>query len=116
MSNLSPKFTPRTYADARKVLTDAGKSRIPLCYATALQHNANGYAIYHHDTAIVTWHADGSITLTGNGWASQTTANRMRHFTPHNVRVNARKGTLTVTVDDVVVGDATCGLTIHPTN
>jgi hypothetical protein len=50
--------------------------------------------------------------LNANGWASRTTADRMHRFTPANVRVNNRKGTLTVTVNDIVVGDATYGITI----
>lgn len=114
MSNLAPKHTPTDYDSARKILDAKGKSAIPLCYATQLMRNANGYAIVHHNTFIVTWHPNGTITLNGAGWASRTTADRMHRFTPSNVRVNNRKGTLTVTVDDVVVGDATFGITINP--
>jgi hypothetical protein len=119
MSNLSPKYTPRTYAEARSILDNAGKSAIPLCYETRLVQGMFGgapgvtIAIQHHSTAIVVFRPDGSIRLDGRGWASRTTADRMHRFTPQNVRVNNRKGTLTVTVDDVVVGDATYGITIN---
>lgn len=115
MSNLSPKFTPRTYADAHDILTTRDYKPLTLCYETTLHRGTgDGPAIRHHTTDIVTWHADGSITLNGGGWASRTTSDRMHRFTPPNVRVNARKNTLAVTVDDVVIGDATYGLTIQP--
>lgn len=114
MSNLNPKFTPTTYGEAHDILDDRNRKDARLCYETFLTNGVgDGPAIRHHNTNIVTWHADGSITLNGGGWASRTTADRMHRFTPANVRVNNRKGTLTVTVDDVVIGDAAYGVTIN---
>ena len=114
MSNLAPKYTPTTFSEAKAILDAKNKSAIPLCFATQLMHTALGYAIVHHDTPIVTFIQNGEIYLNADGWSSRTTADRMHRFTPSNVRVNNRKGTLTVTVDDVVVGDATFGITINP--
>lgn len=113
MSNLSPKFTPRTYGDAHDILDN--RDEVKLCYETVLTNGVgDGPTIRHHRTHIVTWHADGSITLNGNGWASRTTADRMHRFTPANVRVNSRRGRLGVEVNGVDVGDASYGLTIVP--
>lgn len=113
MSNLSPKYTPTTYGEAHDILNN--KDEMRLCYETSLTNGVgDGPTIRHHRTHIVTFHRDGSITLNGAGWVSRTTADRMRRFTPANVRVSSRKNDLTVTVNDVVVGSAVYGLTIVP--
>lgn len=114
MSNLAPKYTPQSFEAAKRILDNAGKSAITLCYATQLMHTALGYAIVHHDTPIVTFIEDGSIYLNADGWASRTTADRMHRFTPPNVRVNSRKGRLGVELNGTDIGDASYGLTIHP--
>ena len=115
MSNLAPKFTPQSFRAARKILDAKRTSAMTLCYATTLIRTYAGeYAIVHHNTSIVTFHADNSITLNGSGWASRTTADRMHRFTPPNVRVNSRKNRLGVELNGTDIGDATFGLTIHP--
>ncbi len=116
MSNLSPKYTPTTYADAKRILDLKGKSAITLCYATSLvRFHADAYAIIHHNTAIVIWRSNGDISLSGDGWASRTTADRMHRFTPPNVQVNSRQGRLNVVVDGMLDPDnAAYGLTIRP--
>jgi hypothetical protein len=113
MSNLSPKFTPTDYESAKRI-HDAHGDIHNLCYATEFvgSERLKYYAILHHGTTIVMYRPNGDIVLNANGWASRTTADRMHRFTPANVRVNNRKGTLTVTVNDIVVGDATYGITI----
>lgn len=118
MSNLSPKFTPTTYRDAHKILEAHNYRDVTLCYATTLTNGGgDGPTIVHHNTPIVTWHLDGSITLNGGGWVSRTTADRMHRFTPANVRVNARNNRdefgLFVTVDDVRIGSAQHGILVN---
>lgn len=39
-------------------------------------------AVRYHETDIVTYHGDGSMTLDCGGWATSTTTNRIWHFTP----------------------------------
>ncbi len=115
MSNLSPRHTPTTYAEAHDILDNArDHSRVPLCYATELTNGTgDGPTIVHHRTAIVTYLPDGSVRLDGGGWASRTTADRMHRFTPHGVRVNNRRGRLGVEIDGVGdIGDAAYGLDI----
>lgn len=81
MSNLNPKHTLTTYGAAHDVL--GNRDSVRLCYETSLTNGTgDGPTIRHHRTDIVTWHRDGTITLNGGGWTSQTTANRMRKFTP----------------------------------
>jgi hypothetical protein len=113
VSNLSPKFTPTTFDEARRLHEKHGDTT--LCYATKfVKVDESAYSIIHHQTVIVTWFDNGKILLSGDGWASRTTADRMHRFTPHNVRVSARQGTLTVTLNDRVIGNATYGLVLSP--
>jgi hypothetical protein len=86
---------------------------IPLCYATYMQRDdENSIVIIHHNTAIVTFRSDGSIYLNGGGWASRTTADRMRRFTPPGIYVNSRGGSLNVSVNGIAIGNAQYGLAI----
>lgn len=111
MTNLKPKVTPTDYESAERAHEKYGDTT--LCYATTFAKEASAYVIRHHGTAIVTYHPDGTIYLFGNGWASQTTADRMHRFTPSNVAVWCRKGTLGVEVDGTRVGSAKYGLTVY---
>lgn len=58
---------------------------------TLLHKLADGsYAIRYHSTDIVTFHANGDITLCSGGWQSVTTVQRMNEHTPSNIRINGK--------------------------
>lgn len=47
-------------------------------------------AVRYHETDIVTYHHDGTITVHDGGWATATTVNRINMLTPAHFRVNHR--------------------------
>ncbi|MDQ3276459.1 MAG: hypothetical protein M3Q39_15900 [Actinomycetota bacterium] len=80
MSNLKlPNI--HNYTDARRVLDDAGKSKVKVAHNTYLVNLANGIGVLYHDTYIVTYHEDGAVTLDCGGWPTSTTVNRMHNLT-----------------------------------
>jgi len=115
MSNLKPRYTPTSYGEAVRILANRGRSRVVLCYATHLQDDASGPAIYHHGSRIIQYAPNGDITLYGYGWATRTTADRMHRFTPAWVRVNSRRARLGVEIDGRDIGDASLApITVRP--
>lgn len=74
-------------------------------------------AVRYHDTNIVTYHGDGSITLDTGGWETVTTTNRMDMLTPTRFRVRRRNSYVEVVdaLDDAVFRfDTTTRHTIRP--
>jgi hypothetical protein len=45
-----------------------------------------------HNTPVVTYHAEGTLSLNTGGWLTVTTKDRINRFTPPNVRVHSVKG------------------------
>lgn len=106
MSNYSPKHVPTTYAEARDIVREHGKTKrgaayptVDLGYATtlaprgAMLHGADpldapAYAVRYHDTDVVTYYRDGVLALDHGGWVSATTVLRQHMFTPKEIRVN----------------------------
>jgi hypothetical protein len=43
-------------------------------------------AVQYHDTDVVTYHADGGVTLNSGGWRSQTTKERINEYAPVYLR------------------------------
>lgn len=68
--------------------------------ATYVHQRGTNRAVRYHDTDVVIFHQDGSITLDTGGHATALTARRMNAHTPANVRINRKDGTVYVTVDD----------------
>jgi hypothetical protein len=98
MSNLKPKAEITTYEQAKAFLGDRFARQ--LCYATTVHRVAvDQIAIRHHHTDVVTYWADGTITLDNGGWVTATTTHRMHRFTPEEVRVWRFKGHNFVSVD-----------------
>lgn len=55
------------------------------------RHPNRDIAVRLHDTDIVTYHYDGSITLTTGGWSTPVTKARINAFTPRSVMVYSDK-------------------------
>jgi hypothetical protein len=54
----------------------------PLQWKTILRRTEDGsIAVKYHDTDVVIYHEDGSITLNSGGWKTQTTKRRMNDYT-----------------------------------
>lgn len=70
---------PTTYAEAGALLTGRCEHRRKLGNNTYLERIAAGYAISIrlHQTHVVTFHPNGSITLNSGGWRTVTTKRRM---------------------------------------
>lgn len=73
---------PTSYDECRELWYGPGRHRKGgngkrLCYQTWLLPVEDGFAIVHHRTAIVTFHPDGSATLTTGKWYSATTKQRL---------------------------------------
>lgn len=98
MSNLKLAAEPKSYAEAEAFLD--GEMRKSLGYKTTIEEGDSGIEIIHHNTAIVIFHADGSMTLDNGGYHSSTTTNRIHKFTPRHIRANIIKGWMHVTLND----------------
>lgn len=106
MSNYAPKHVPTTYAGAREIIREHGKTKRHRAYPTAaLGHattleprgvmtqgadplDAPSYAVRYHDTDVVTFYRNGVLALDHGGWVSTTTVRRMHLFTPRELRVS----------------------------
>lgn len=77
MSNLN--LPTMSYTNLDKVLTDSGKSRVKLAYATDAMRVGRGIAVLHHDNMIATLAPD-AIQVDTCGWDSVTTANRLNRI------------------------------------
>lgn len=74
----------RSYADAEKAFgaarnPDAGR---PVARNTRLYKRGEDYAIQLHETDVVTFHTDGTVTLNSGGWRTMTTKDRINSFSP----------------------------------
>lgn len=99
MSNLKFKHDVNDFATAERLCMEKAGD-VTLCYNTVLAKVGEGYAVVHHWTPIVTFHPDGSATLSGS-WVSATTANRLQHYKPEMVeRINRDHGTYVVRLKD----------------
>ena len=60
----------------------------PVASNTRVRMGIDGdYALVLHNTPIITWHLDGTITLNDGGWNSPTTYRRMNQFLPSSVHI-----------------------------
>jgi len=76
----------QSYNDADSELTGRCKERRKVANNTWAERRPNGdIAIRLHDTDIVTYSPDGSITLNTGGWFTVTTKERMNRFTTFGV-------------------------------
>jgi len=73
-----------TYAAAEQLFAkartpDAGE---PVARNTRLFKRGDNYAIQLHDTDVVTFHPEGTVTLNSGGWRTVTTKDRINGFSP----------------------------------
>jgi hypothetical protein len=60
----------------------------PVTSNTRVRMGINGdYALVLHQTPIITWHLDGTITLNDGGWNTPTTYRRMNEFLPSGIHI-----------------------------
>ena len=78
-----------TYSDAIIRLGSRDSRRI--ANNTYLERRANSdIAVKLHRTDVLTYHADGSVTLNSGGWQTYTTKARMNAYLPYGYRVYQR--------------------------
>lgn len=83
------------YPVPRRLRTYAGfdawlgrRARRRLANNTYAVRRGSTIAVMLHDTAIVTYQPDGTVTLDSGGWYTDTTFRRINEYTPHGVTVN----------------------------
>ena len=60
----------------------------PVASNTRVRMGIDGdYALVLHNTPIITWHLDGTITLNDGGWNSPTTYRRMNEFLSSKIHI-----------------------------
>lgn len=94
MSNLNTHDVT-DYESALRFLD--GRKQAVLCYATTLMYDPDVLSggvvtVYHHNTAIIRYYADGSIEIRTAGYLTTTTVGRLHNMTPPEVRVSRAKG------------------------
>lgn len=72
------KATPKNFEQAATVL--AGRESIRLGNNTYLENFSGGIAVRLHNTRIVWFHEDGTVTLHTGGWQTVTTKDRINEF------------------------------------
>jgi hypothetical protein len=78
---------------------------------TYLERRDDDIAVRLHDTDVVVWHPDGSVTLDTGGWYTVTTKDRMNGYCPARVWSNRGRWMVTWGGRDVPFAD---GITLHP--
>ena len=74
--------TFKSYADALAFMK--GKTWAKIGHNTKLVNDNNGsIGIRYHDTVIVRYHANGTVTLNTGGWDTRTTFGRMNQVARH---------------------------------
>jgi len=76
----------QSYTEADTVLTGRCKDRRKVANNTWLERRDDGsIGVRLHDTDVVTYHPDESITLNTGGWFTVTTKDRMNTFSPFGI-------------------------------
>ncbi len=83
--------TPRDFKTADAQLTGRNRESRKIARNTYLKRRGVSIAVQLHDTDVVTYSPDGSITLNSGGWNTVTTRDRMNTFSPF--RVGTERGT-----------------------
>jgi hypothetical protein len=78
----------QSYTEADAVLTGRCRERRKVANNTWLERRGDDIAVRLHATDIVTYRADGAISLNTGGWFTVTTKARMCEFTPFVVGSN----------------------------
>lgn len=84
------KSTPKSYAEADKVLTDSGKSQVRLAPNTLLTNTVFGPVVSYHGNDIVRYDASNGTSVSWAGWPTATTTGRIAQLI--HGRANIIKG------------------------
>lgn len=100
---------PTTYTSALEVLK--GRQSRKIGNNTYLQvRDDSTIAVKYHETDIVTYRSDSSITLDSDGWQTYTTKERMHRYTPFRVSQSQSEWTVTTDCGEYAYAD---GITFY---
>ncbi len=84
---------PRTYEECNSLLTGRTPNKRKLENNTYLERRElNAIAIRLHQTDIMTFFPDGTVTVNSGGWKTVTTKARLNEFLPHGLGISQRGG------------------------
>jgi hypothetical protein len=79
-----------TYESLNAKLTGRNKDRRKLTHNTYAERRGEAIAVRLHDTDILTFHPDGSVSYETGGWFTVTTKDRMNSYGP--LRIHSERG------------------------
>lgn len=71
-----------TFETANKMLNGRCQARRKIANSTWLERFGNDIGVRLHNTVVVLFKSDGSITLDSGGWKTVTTKDRMNNYSP----------------------------------
>jgi len=87
---------PNSFKTADAILTGRNRESRKIAHNTYLHRRGESIAVQLHNTDVVTFHPDGSLTLDTDGWNTITTRDRINGFTPTWLRMWTERGTAKV--------------------
>jgi hypothetical protein len=91
---------PKSWQAANALLTGRCHDSRKVARNTYLKRRSNGdIAVMLHSTDVVTFHMDGTFTLSMGGWPTMTTRDRIDRFTPKWLRMYSERGVQKVRVN-----------------
>ena len=88
----------RQYADLDAKLTGRCSQSRKVANNTYLQRRGDDIAVRLHNTDVVTFHADGTATLSTGGWFTVTTKARINDYLPGGIALSSVRGRWFLTV------------------
>lgn len=68
--------------------SDHNKAKLPSAKTFLVRDEEDGsISVFYHDTAVLTYHEDGAVTLNTGGWDTASTRNLINGYLPHHVRL-----------------------------
>lgn len=80
------------YQSADAKLTGRNRERRKLANNTYLERRGENIAVRLHETDVLTFAPDGSVTLDSGGWKTVTTKARMNEYLGHGLRISQSRG------------------------
>lgn len=79
---------------AAETFVKGGRSKVarPIENNTRVVSRGEDFAVQLHDTDVVTFHKDGSVTLDSGGWLTVTTKDRMNRYLGDRGRIGSDRG------------------------
>lgn len=88
----APADLPRLYSQADAKLQGRCAKRRKVANNTWLERRDEDIALRLHETDVVTFHRDGTVTLSTGGWFTVTTKSRINDALPGHLRVCSERG------------------------